>query len=362
MSQKPAKPWQKDPAPFIDHGESLETKPELLTDFITPNSKFFVCNETYTPSIDLSGYSLKVGGDGVTNPLELSYEAVLKLPSHTVISYLECAGNLRRLYEDVLEGELPDDQEFGSLRWTIGGVGNAVWTGVSIRTLLEMAGLKSDAIAVNGKGLDSDSAEGGVSRPMPIDKALDPDTILAYHMNGETLPPDHGFPFRLIVPGWIGTNSVKWVGEILASTAEIHVRRNTEHYVFIGPEWEPGEHTLGELITTQNIKSTLALAWNAELERGKQIVKGNGRSPHAPISKVEWSADGGKTWQEARLIPPNLKYAWVRFEFEWDAHPGHHVLMTRATDEAGNSQPMKHPFNLEGYLFNMVYPHPVKVN
>ena len=216
-------------------------------------------------------------------------------------------------------------------------------------------------MVVNGKGLDSDSAEGGVSRPMTIEKALDPDTILAYQMNGDPLPPDHGFPFRLLVPGWIGTNSVKWVGEITVSTSEIYVQRNTEHYVFIGPEWEPDERTLGKLITTQNIKSTLALAWNAQMPVGKQVVRGNGRSPHAPIRQVEWSADQGKRWQIARLIPPNLKYAWVRFEFEWNALPGQHVLMTRATDVAGNTQPMQHPFNLKGYLFNMVHPHPVTV-
>lgn len=361
MTQKPNTPWQKDPTPFINHGESLETKPELLTDFITPNDKFFVCNETYTPLLSLDGYSLKIGGDAVETSLELSYDAILKLPSHTVIAYLECAGNLRQFYEDVLNGELPDDQEFGSLRWGIGAVGNAIWTGVSLRTLLALAGLNPDAVAVNAKGLDADSAEGGVSRPMPIEKALDPDTILAYHMNGEPLPPDHGFPFRLIVPGWIGTNSVKWVGEITASTEEIYVRRNTEHYVLIGPEWEPGEHTLGELIMTQNVKSTLALAWNGELAAGRQMIRGNGRSPHAPIAKVEWSADKGQTWQLARLIPPILKYAWTRFEFEWNATPGQHILMTRATDEAGNTQPVQHPFNLEGYLFNMVHPHPVYV-
>ena len=91
MTEKPKTPWQKDPAPFIVHGESLETKPELLTDFITPSDNFFVCNETYTPPIDPDNYTLKIGGDGVHQPLELSYDAVLKLPSHTVISYLECA-------------------------------------------------------------------------------------------------------------------------------------------------------------------------------------------------------------------------------------------------------------------------------
>ncbi len=355
--------FYKDQQYFNRLSDSLETKPELLTDYITPNDKFFVCKATEgSPRVDLETYALKVHGDGIGKPLALTYDAIMKLPSHTVISYLECAGNHRDLFDLVMGTPIqPAADGFGMTKWLTGGVGNAVWTGVSLRTILQMAGLDPATVAVNAKGLDADAPEGGVSRPIPIEKALDPDTILAYHMNGEPLPIDNGFPFRLIVPGWVGTNSVKWVGEITASKSDIKVERNTIHYVFIGPEWEPDGDVLGGLITTQNIKSSLALAWNQELPSGKQIIRGNARSPHDPIEKVEWSDDGGATWNDATLIPPNLKYAWCRFEFEWDAKPGQQALMTRATDTAGNTQPLEHPFNAEGYLFNMVFGHPVSV-
>ncbi|MFT5194228.1 MAG: sulfane dehydrogenase subunit SoxC [Cellvibrionaceae bacterium] len=354
--------FQKDMQFFHRRADSLEAKPELLTEFITPNEQFFVCSETSAPMLAPETYTLKVGGDGVRKPLALSYEAILKLPSHSVTAYLECAGNGRDLFDKVMNrpvAETPDGLIM--TKWLTGGVGNAVWTGVPLKILLEMAELDPAAVAVNAKGLDEGAAEGGVSRPMSLEKALDPDTILAYHMNGQPLPLDNGYPLRLIVPGYVGTNSVKWVGTITASKSDIKVDRNTKHYVFIGPDWEPQGDLLGELITTQNIKSSLALAWDAPLSAGKQMIKGNARSPHAPISQVEWSDDNGKTWQLATLISPNLKYSWCLFAFEWDPPIGPQTLMTRATDEAGNSQPMEQPFNEEGYLFNRVFGHPVKV-
>ncbi|MEM7348102.1 MAG: molybdopterin-dependent oxidoreductase [Chloroflexota bacterium] len=355
--------FNKDMQFFHRRVDSLETKPELLTDFITPNHQFFVCKAVDAPPIDLATYTLKVGGDGVQKPLALTYDALLKLPSYTVISYLECAGNQRDLFGKVMGRPIEEAEDgFGMTKWLTGGVGNAIWTGVSLRTLLEMAGLDPETVEINAKGLDTEAPEGGVNRPIPIDTALDPNTIVAYHMNGEPLPIDNGFPIRLLVPGWVGTNSIKWLGEITASKSAVKVERNTKHYVFIGPEWEPDGDILGEVITTQNIKSSLALPWNAPLSPGKTIIRGNARSPLAPITTVEWSDDQGETWQEATLIPPNLKYSWCRFEFEWNATIGQHTLMTRATDTDGNTQPIEHPYNAEGYLFNMVYEHPVTVS
>ncbi|MGB1251758.1 MAG: molybdopterin-dependent oxidoreductase [Candidatus Promineifilaceae bacterium] len=348
---------------FHRRADSLETKPELLTDFITPNEQFFVCKATNSPMVDLATFTLKVRGDGIGRPLALSYEALLKLPSYTVISYLECAGNHRDLFDRIMNRPVAQSEDgFGMTKWVTGGVGNAVWTGVSLRTLLEMAELDPETVEVNAKGLDQDAPEGGVNRPIPIEKALDPNTLVAYHMNGEPLPLDNGYPLRLIVPGWVGTNSIKWLGELIASKVTVQVDRNTKHYVFIGPEWTPDGEVLGEVITTQNIKSSLALAWDAPLQAGKQVIRGNARSPLAPIAHVEWSADSGETWQAATLIPPNLKHSWCRFEFEWDAPAGAQTLMTRATDTDGNTQPMTQPFNAEGYLFNRVFPHPVTVS
>jgi len=219
-----------------------------------------------------------------------------------------------------------------------------------------------------------EAPEGGVSRPLPIEKALDPDTILAYMMNGELLPPDHGAPVRLLVPGWIGANSVKWVGEITVSSSKIWVDRNTKHYVFIGDEWtdeipelpaDEGRAVRGGEITTQNIKSSLNIAWEAELNAGRNRIRGVARSPHGAIEKVEWwaTSESGARQKvaQAQLLPPFLKYAWTQFAFEWDAPPGKWTLSTRATDIHGNSQPDEIPFNLEGYLFNQVYAHPVVV-
>ncbi len=290
----------------------------------------------------------------------MSYDEILDLPSHTILVYLECAGSQRGLFEKVMGEQIEGDHW---TRWMLGGVGMAEWTGVSLRVILEMAGIKPDAVDVNVQGLDVDAPEGGTNRPMPIEKASELDTILAYKMNGEVLPADHGFPLRMIVPGWIGSNSIKWVNKITVSSSKIWVHRNRDIYVLHGPEWPPEQHSpaKGGPITTQNIKSSLALPWEAVLTEGTQMIRGIARSPHAKIAKVEWSSDAGKHWFEAQLIQPIRKYAWVQFEFSWDAPVGQQALMTRATDETGHTQPMTMPFNEEGYMFNMVYPHPVRV-
>jgi DMSO/TMAO reductase YedYZ molybdopterin-dependent catalytic subunit len=197
---------------------------------------------------------------------------------------------------------------------------------------------------------------------MSIEKAMEPDTILAYVMNGEILPPDHGFPLRAIVPGWVGTNSIKWIDTITVSSEKIWVYRNADSYVYIGPEWPPENHApvAGAPINEQNIKSSLALPWPAILSPGPQTLRGFARSS-AKIAKVEWSADGGQTWHQATLLEPNMKYAWVQFEFTWEVAAGEHALMTRATDELGQTQPDIVPHNKIGFLFNMVHPHPVIV-
>jgi DMSO/TMAO reductase YedYZ molybdopterin-dependent catalytic subunit len=239
----------------------------------------------------------------------------------------------------------------------------AEWRGVPLRHVLELAGLAPDAVHVCPIGLDQSPDEPEVKCPMPLAKALDPDTLLALEMNGAPLPADHGFPVRCIVPGWVGTYSIKWVGRILVTKTRQWVYRNTVLYVLMGEEW-PAEryHPAGGApVTEQTIKSSLALPWPARLPAGTHAIRGYARSPAAPIREVVWSADGGRQWTPARLIPPNRKYAWVEFAFEWKATVGEHALMTRATDEAGRTQPDRVPFNVAGYLFNMVHPHPVVI-
>ena len=347
--------WVKDTTRFRVLNTCLEPPIESQFEDVTPNALFFVCNDASTARVDLSTYRLRVEGDAVERPLSLTYDEVLALPQRSILVYLECAGNQRNLFDKVL------GREVGDIQWLLGGVGMAEWTGVSLRDVLNLAGVKPNAVDVNVIGLDSDATEGGVRRPMPIEKAVDPYTLLAFAMNGETLPPDHGFPLRAIVPGWVGANSVKWVGSIVVSSEKLWVHRTTKQYVMKGPEW-PAERFApadGGPITTQNVKSSLILPWPALLKAGPQLIHGLARSPFAKIAKVDWSADGGDTWLEARVADPIAEYAWTRFEFDWDAPPGNHALMTRAVDESGNGQPDSLPINERGYLFNMIYPHPV---
>lgn len=350
---EPSAPWVKDPTPFIRHPTNLETRLENLHGLLTPNDLFFVRNHAPTPRLDAATYRLRIEGDAVARPLELSYEDLLRLPSHTVVAYLECAGNWRSFYDKVL------GQVASGGQWGTGGVSCASWSGVSLGTVLDLAGVRDDARDVNIVGLD----DGAFERPMPLAKAVDSDTLLAYAMNGETLPADHGFPVRAMVPGWAGSNSIKWVDRIVVSSEKIWTKNNTTSYVLIGPEWpvDPADPAQGAEITTLNVKSALALPWPALLSSGRQRIRGFAYSPNGPIASVQWRADDGG-WHEARLIGPALPRAWMRFELEWDATPGAHTVQTRARDARGFMQPNTVPFNEKGYLLNIALRHPVTVS
>ena len=210
-------------------------------------------------------------------------------------------------------------------------------------------------------GLDADAPEGGFRRVVTADKAMHPDTLLAYGLNGESLPRDHGFPLRALVPGWVGSTSIKWLGRIVVSRERLWTRNNTTSYVLIGDDYPPDGEADGQPVTAQTIKSALGLPWPAELARGAHRIHGFAHSPHGAINRVEWSDDGGANWRLARLVEPPSPRSWTRFEFEWDATPGEHTLTARATDAAGNTQPDSVPFNEKGYLFNEPLPHPVRV-
>jgi DMSO/TMAO reductase YedYZ molybdopterin-dependent catalytic subunit len=199
-------------------------------------------------------------------------------------------------------------------------------------------------------------------RPMSIGKALAEDTLLVYAMNGQVLPPDHGFPFRILVPGWLGAASIKWVGRIEVSEQPLYSPWNTESYVLIGANYKASPPAKGEIITSQNIKSAFELAWDGELSAGRHLLRGRSWSAGGKIAKVEVSIDGGKNWQQARLREPNLALAWARWDIDWNAQKGDHNLLARATDDKGNTQPLAVPFNQKGYMYNAVVSHPVRVS
>ncbi len=349
-------PFFKDPSPFIQRDDKgLEARLENMQGLITPNRFFFVRNNSVSLDLDASDWRLSVDGDAVSDPQALTYDEIRRLPSRTLTSYLECAGNHRAMF-DLLNG-----QKASGTQWMTGAVGNGEWTGVALRDVLTLAGIRDSAASVLLVGLDDESPEEGFRYVLPAEKAMHPDTLLAYTLNGETLPSDHGFPLRALVPGWVGSANIKWLGRIVVSSEMVWTRNNTTSYVLMGDDYPPEGESSGVPVTTQVIKSALALPWPAELAAGRQRIYGYAHSPAGPISRVEWSADSGRTWSAAELSSHQSELSWTRFEFVWDAGPGERTIMTRATDAAGNTQPDSVPFNEKGYLFNQPLPHPIRV-
>jgi DMSO/TMAO reductase YedYZ molybdopterin-dependent catalytic subunit len=335
---------------FIDHGINQETRLETLRGYLTPASHFFVRNHTTTPVLDARTWRLRVEGNALQRPLELGFDDLLRLPSRSVTCFVECAGNGRGFFNELM-GKVASGTQ-----WHLGGIGVAEWTGVPLGSVLELAGVRRDTprdiLNVLVEGLDSVK----VNRPMSLGKALEDDTLLAYAFNGEPVPPDHGFPVRAIVPGWVGINNVKWVGRIEVRDTAIDVPTTTKTYVLDGPDY-PSKVVLRQ----QTIKSAVALPWGGTVPAGRQRVRGFAWSPVGRISRVEYSLDRGGTWQPAALREPGLARAWARWDFEWDARAGDHVIITRATDDQGNTQPSRIPWNAQGYGYNVPVPHPVKV-
>lgn len=335
---------------FIDHGINQETRLETLRGLVTPASHFFVRNHTNTPLLDLAGWRLRVEGNALDRTVELKFDDLLKLPSRSVVCFVECAGNGRGFFNEFM------GKTASGTQWRLGAIGVAEWTGVPLGAVLELAGVKRDTprdiLNVLVEGLDSVK----VNRPMSLAKAFEDDTLLAYAMNGEPVAPDHGFPLRAIVPGWVGINNVKWVGRIEVRNTVIDVPTTTRSYVLEGPDY-PAK----QVLRLQSIKSAIALPWGATLPAGRQRVRGFAWSPVGRIAKVEYSLDKGASWRPAALREPNIARAWTRWEFEWDARPGDHVILTRATDDQGTTQPATVSWNAQGYGYNVPVPHPVKV-
>lgn len=346
------------PARFFNPigGGNFEMKFEDMLDqaYVMPNSFFFVRNHTASQVVDISTWKLSIEGDGVSNPFTLSYDDLFSLPSTKVTRYVECAGNGRGFYDSMLKQAAQGGQ------WHLGAYGIAEWVGIRLSDILSRAGIKGSAVDVMPVGLDSTQ----VARPIPVAKAMEDDTVLAYMMNGDILPVDHGFPARVIVPGWVGVASIKWVGKIVVSTTPLYTDKNTTSYVLIGPDYQPQGQAKGPVVTTQVMKSALCLPWPAALKAGPQQVIGYAWSPAGKISKVDVSLDGGQTFQGAKLSGPNIEKAGTRWQFSFTADPSVTSIMPRATDDQGNVQYLvsQQKWNQLGYLFGAMVPHPVTVS
>jgi DMSO/TMAO reductase YedYZ molybdopterin-dependent catalytic subunit len=352
--------------------------------FITPVERFFVRNRYASPGVNLPTWRLKVTGDAIEVPMELTYDDLLQLPARHAIRYVECFGNARTLNWEQLGYEVQGGN------WGFGDISQGEWEYVPIVEILDRVKVRADAKQLLfWSGVDGPDT----GRPMPIEevKARQDVIGLAYGLNGSPLHPDHGGPVRALVPGWGGAASVKWLTEIRISSKRFWTRMHTKEEALVGPTYQAEAHApddewrgvtardvRGIGGTWQNVKSflTLPLVMRKHdppkdyvlqkgevpaLPAGPRTLRGYAFSPYG-IQKVDVSADGGRTWRPATLVPPlDLDYAWVRFELPWDARPGTHVLMTKATDKRGNTQPETIPMNEMGILCNVMPKFEVRV-
>ncbi|MFC9392097.1 sulfite oxidase [Streptomyces sp. NPDC057027] len=350
------------PEYFTVRGTNAEARYETFADtgLLTPVERFFVRNHTSTPVLDAADWRLTVWGDGLhgRSPVHFTYGQLRDLPSVTRTALMECAGNGRSLYAT------QQGRPVTGTPWTLGAVGAARWRGVRLADVLRLAGIAHDAVDLQPRGLDDPYVSGGVDfgrvrRPLPVAKALD-DVILAYEMNGEPLPYDHGYPVRLVVPSWVGIASIKWLGDIEVSTKPLSSPWSTEWYRLFGEAHPAGGSAP---ISRQTLKSAYQLPFGATLEAdGPHTLTGRAWSALAPVRTVEVSTDGGAHWRHARLHDTPRRDGWVRWSVPWRPHTtGQVTLLSRTTDAAGNTQPEQAVHNTQGYLFNAVVRHPVAV-
>ncbi|MFE2631473.1 sulfite oxidase [Streptomyces sp. NPDC059374] len=351
---------------FIQRGTNAETRWEALrgTGHHTPNERFFVRNHTATPVLDAADWRLRLWGSGLRGtpaedrPVEFGYDDLRALPSVTRTAFVECAGNGRSHYT-TQQGET-----VSGTAWTLGAIGVARWRGVRLADVLRRAGLSRHAVDVQPRGLDAEYVSEGeslgrVRRPLPLAKALD-DVLLAYEMNGEPLPHDHGYPVRVLVPSWVGIASIKWVGDIEVSAQPLYSPWNTTFYRLFGPAHPPqGSAPL----TRQTLKSAFELASGATFTAGRgHVLHGRSWSGAGGVARVDVSTDGGATWRRADLHDRPRAGTWTRWSVPWrPTGRGATQLLARATDTAGRRQPDVSVPNTQGYLFDAVVRHPVTV-
>jgi DMSO/TMAO reductase YedYZ molybdopterin-dependent catalytic subunit len=323
---------------------------EALRYDVTPTGLHYLLVHFDIPALDERDWRLEVGGD-VRRPLSLTLDQIRSRPATTLPVTLECAGNGRaRLLPRPI-----------SQPWLNEAVSTAVWTGTPLAGLLDEIGLGADTVEIVFTGHDHGVEKGhehDYARSLTRADAARPEVLLAYEMNGRPLEPQHGFPLRLLVPGWYGMTHVKWLRRIEA------VRTPFDGYQQRVAYWYKQRlDEVGEPVTRIRPRALMIppgfpdfLSRRRTVERGKVLLVGRAWSGCAPITKVELGVDaaGGGRWQEAELDPPVGPFAWRRWSCVWEASPGDHELSCRAADQAGNVQPLEQPWNYQGMGNNLV--------
>jgi sulfite oxidase len=320
---------------------------ELLgNEFVTPQELFYIRNHGDVPEIHVQHFKLKINGL-VEKEIEFSFDSLVKnFPKHTVMATLQCAGNRRDQLIEVapVPGEVP---------WQSGAVGNAEWAGIPLRELLLAAGIKQEAKYVEFTGADD------VFRN-------ETNVLVAYEMNGKPLEPTHGFPLRIIAPGYIGARSVKWLKEItLLENPSLNYFQDHAYRLF-PPQAQPEtvKWNSGMQLSELPVNSIISFPKNGESINGNIVfVKGFAMSGGGKkISRVDVSTDGGSTWEVSKITHEKSEWAWVFWEINLKLEKGNHEIIVRAFDSASNTQPSdaKHVWNFKGYMNNAW--HRIKIN
>jgi sulfane dehydrogenase subunit SoxC len=327
---------------FRNRGMPLETMREDLT----PTGLHYLVTHWDIPFMEPGSWRLSIGGR-VRRPLELTLEEIRARPRRTVPVTLECAGNGR--------GWLTPRPV--SLPWLGEAIGTAEWTGTPLHVLLDDAGVSAGAVDVAFRGADH-GIQGGqeqtYARSLPLSEATRPEVLLAYEMNGQALEPQHGFPLRLLVPGWYGMTSVKWLTAIEVLAEPFGGFQQAVAYRYQRDAGDPGRPVSRIRVRALMIPPGTPDFFSRRrfVDRGVVTLSGRAWSGHGPVERVEVAVDG--RWADATLEPAVGEFAWRGWSFDWDAATGEHVLACRATDVAGNVQPLEAPWNYQGMGNNVV--------
>lgn len=332
----------------------VETPLDLLTDYLTPNELFFIRHHWRPIPIDPNAWILAIEGD-VSQPLRLTLEDLRTMPRTTATCVLQCAGNGRALFNPPIPG----------VQWRYGAVGNARWTGVRVKDLLDRAGLKATAKHLHTFGRDVPPGRvPRFDRSLEIEKAL-ADGIVAYEMNDQPLSHDHGGPARLVVPGWAGDHWMKWLVRLAPAPAP-----QTGFYMDTGYRYpmQPGPPGVAfppdqmRPVTEVFVKSNITQAPERTRTGAAVTIRGFAFSGAPDIAKVEISVDDGTSWTAAELDPRHDPYAWRLWSFRWTPRAtGKLTILARATDSRGAVQPRAAVWNQSGYLFNGWHGVPIEV-
>jgi DMSO/TMAO reductase YedYZ molybdopterin-dependent catalytic subunit len=304
-------------------------------DVIVPTERFFMRSNGPVPIVDPETWSMSVTGR-VDRPLHLRLDDLQTMPRRTLTAFLECAGNGRTRFVPVPDGT----------PWSNDAAGNAIWEGVPLHVVLDRAGIHDEAVDVVGQGGDFPEMQRG----LPLAVARDPDTLLVLRMNGEPLPVAHGGLVRLLVPGWAGIASTKWLVGLDVQDRAFAGFWNSDNYIFWGADGTP-QRPIREMLVKSVISAPLQ---GAVIEPGSTVIGGYAWSGHGAVAQVEVSVDGGISWGQADLETAGRR-SWVRFHYPWTATCGQHRLMARATDERRLRQPKIADWNGKGYGQNGIH-------